>query len=298
MFKIKWIFVASIFLFGCSTPPTKVYQNNMDVLTGTLEKGAKDPLVIDENTLVIDTRSEFEYGIAHIPKSVRISPSELYDSRSKLRGQLRPDLFRWARRLARLGIGPDGKVIVVGDVQSFSAGQVAWGLYYLGVDDVQFASIGYFNQAMSNLKSKPYDPEKLWKPKLRRSLLVSAEEVSDYIHRGLSAKNRDGQRVIMLDVRLKDEFLRLRKIKKGFRKVNIDAYHVPYKEFFTKLGRPNTDIARKLLAIGVQKEDRLIIISNKGQRSAGVTMALLSLGFSNAGNFSLGYQKLFENEAM
>lgn len=287
------IFLIAV-LAGCTSAPTKIYRHRKEPITGKMEEGLLKPLVIDAETIVIDARSEFEFGLAHLPKAFRISADEFYDGAAKYKGQLDKNLFRLARRLARKGVSPKSKVIVVGDKQSFAAGQVAWGLYYLGVSDIQFASMSYFKERYSNVEAKPYKAAKMWKPKYQRSVLVKESEVQDYISRGIGSKNSKGERVFLLDVRLKKEFLDLRKIKRGFRKVNIDAYHIPYKSFFTSEGRPNLKMKKRLRSIGMTSRDRLIVVSNQGQRSAGVTVALLALGFKNSGNFSEGFQKLLD----
>jgi 3-mercaptopyruvate sulfurtransferase SseA len=129
-------------LVGCVTKPTTVTE------TSTRGFGAAPalmrPVLLDESTVILDARPAFEYSMARIPRSLNINWVDFSERDPMSRGWPQKDSFAAARRLARMGISPDSKVVVFGlgpDGQG-EEGRVAWLLAYLGVENVQFARFG------------------------------------------------------------------------------------------------------------------------------------------------------------
>lgn len=129
-------------LIGCVTKPTVVTE------TSTRGFGAAPalmrPVLLDESTVILDARPAFEYSMARIPRSLNINWVDFSERDPMSRGWPQKDSFAAARRLARMGISPESKVVVFGlgpDGQG-EEGRIAWLLAYLGVENVQFARFG------------------------------------------------------------------------------------------------------------------------------------------------------------
>ena len=288
----------SIFMASCSQKPTRVYENekvkDRVKLTRPVLEG---PLRIDEDTIVIDTRDAFSYSMAHIRRSVNLSWTEFSEARSAFKGPLASDLFFHARRLARLGVSPKSKVVVIdGGKESLgAAGRVAWTLYYMGVRNVQYAHSRFFQFGWTNTRTeKPYANQKVWKPQRKESIWVRRAELKERISKGQGSyfshtskktKKFDAQKaMIVIDVRSSKEYQKS--------SLDLGAIHIEWTEFFDEDGRPKSEMKKKLQSVGITKDKRIVVISNQGLRSAAVTMALLDLGFVKAGNYAIGYQGL------
>lgn len=283
---------------ACSLAPTKArtdFERKFDA--GELQA----PVVIDANTIVLDARSSFEFSMAHIPQSISMRWTDFTQVEAEARGVLQTDLYALARRLARYGIGPSTKVVVVGQGLGGKGeeGRLAWTLAYLGVTRVQFAPIDSLKARMTNSQDDPRVASvPQWKPDLVESLNVSRSELLDVINRSgrknsMAAADSGGPNVYrIIDTRSANDYLG----KSGFgakRQVpNMDAVNIPWREFFDSSMRPRAGLVERLGAVGIQRHHRVIVLSDDGVASAAVTLALRSLGFSNAGNLSGGLEDL------
>lgn len=284
---MKWRFVAwvlaSIFFVGCQLKPTKVTETyQIDI--GPLVQGLRRPLLIDKDTIVIDVRSPFDYAMAHIPNSINLQWQEFAKHRSKNPGELEDDRFKMARRLARLGIQPSSKVVVVGSGLSGQGeeGRMAWTLFYLGVHDVHMASIDYFKAPLTTKSSEPRPSAPYWQPQLSPSVLATKAEL-------LKAITKQGapepEKIHLIDVRSQKEYFRKEGFGLDYAEPDLQAINIEWREFFDSYGRPNPSIKERLIGVGIKPSDRVIVISNQGVRAAAVTMALLSLGYDRAANY-------------
>jgi len=262
-----------------------------------------EPLIIDASTVVLDARPAFDHSLSHIPKSISLHWSDFTQAQpDRARGLLQSDHFALARRLARLGLTPESKVVVVGRGLKGEGeeGRLAWTLRFLGIKQVRAAPISFFQAAMTNQPSVPFLPAAIWKPEVNERLLATREELFAVIKRrgvyqpmspgpGLPAKLYR-----ILDVRSPREYLG----KEGLgltRKIpNMEAINIDWREFFDPdTGLVNPAIKAQLESIGVTPAQRIIVISERGVRSAAVAMALMELGFADVANFAGGLQSLF-----
>ncbi|MDX9732375.1 MAG: rhodanese-like domain-containing protein [Bdellovibrionales bacterium] len=127
---------------GCQTKPTVVRETAERGFGG--EKALLGPITLDEAVVVVDTRPKFDFSMARIPRSVSINWADYSEAEPNKRGWPQRDIFAAARRLARLGIAPDSKVVIFGQGLEGQGeeGKVAWLLAYLGVENVRFARFG------------------------------------------------------------------------------------------------------------------------------------------------------------
>ncbi len=274
------IFLPVFFILSaCVQKPTKVFTSDevRNKIYAPLVEGAQKPLEIKEDTIIIDARPTFSYSTAHIPGSINIQWTEFSNHRSKNKGRLRKDHRAMVKRLARIGIGPKTPVIIVdkGLYGHGEAGRLAWTFYYLGVKNVQIASYKALKSKLTLSESKNKQPHNFWRPQIQNQILISKKEFSN--------RNEDlvdQKKSIILDVRTEKEFASAN---------NNSSIHIDWHEFFNSKGRPKLSFKKRLKLIGVNKDKEVIVVSNKGVRSAAVTMALLSMGFENVKNFNDGF---------
>lgn len=306
--------VQSVFLHGlylvligslavsCASQPTRVEEGRERRLESSTLGASGEPatVTIDEKTIVVDARSAFDFTLAHIPRAVPLSWTDFTQSDEAVRGVLQKDLFSLAARLARIGITPESKVVVVGRGVSGEGeeGRIAWTLAYLGVRDVHAVPMSYFKGTLTSQKDPPPRPLPLWKPTPQRDLLVTKEEILNVINKGGVHKpivfQDEGvlRQYRIIDVRTPREYLG----KEGFglkhRIPNMDAINIAWQEFFDESGRPNPAIREQLRELGFEDHHRVIVISERGLRSAAVTMALKELGVPDVGNYAGGLRDL------
>jgi 3-mercaptopyruvate sulfurtransferase SseA len=309
-------------LVGCASSPTIVKE------TTTRGFGAAPqllgPIQLDEKTIILDARSAFDYSMARIPRSQNINWVDFSERELRSRGWPQQDVFAAARRLARMGISPESKVVVFGLGLNGQGeeGRVAWLLAYLGVENVQFARFGSIKsrittEAVPETSSPPSPQEEaeltepgraqeppveavpLWKPSVEGRLLASKSEIlgafqNRATERPWSFEGRPAKRYRILDVRPSREYLGKSGGLRARAIPNFDALNVPWKEFFDVDFRVVPEIGDRLQSIGFATDDRILVIDNDGLASAAVTMALRAMGFKDAGLFAGGYNDLME----
>jgi thiosulfate/3-mercaptopyruvate sulfurtransferase len=278
-------------LFGCASPETRVSETTQWGRHRALEIFSGIPLPAANDIVVLDARTAFDFAAYRVPGSVNIDWREFAQTRDAVReGYLRTDVENMQRRLARLGIGPETSVVVVGyGINGLGEeGRLAWTLYYLGVDKVRFAKIDVFKGSFIRNEPPARANVPPWTRVPRESVIASQEDV----RKVLGQRRRPGEPLsaIILDVRSQQEYFR--KSNGGYTYPDIGALHVDWREFLNSRGEPQSDIVDKLEAIGVSRKTRVFVISNHGVRSAAVTMALLSLGFEDARNFVGGWNEI------
>jgi len=295
------VFAAALLLFltSCQLTPTKLYEYH--------EVGRPDysrPIVLSKKTVVIDTRSPFNFLTAHLPKSLNLVWQDFSITSSGASGLLAKDMYFHARRLARLGISPTSEVVVIGNGNDGAGeeGRLAWTLLYLGVKNVRSVSHRYFRKGWINsVTTKPIPSVPSWKPKFVANILVESSELSRaitgnsggyYRHSITKSGGSKDKNIVFLDVRDQEEMVKTNFIDTQYDQPDIGAVHISWKEFFTQVGLPNKSVLKKLKNLKLKKTQRIIVISNKGVRSAAVTMVLLDFGYSLAGNYAGGITEL------
>lgn len=281
---IKWLCLSVIFLVSCQTKPTKVFESiETKVKSGQAAEVPKD-------VVIVDARPAFEYSISHINGSVNVRWDEFTQPQEPFRGLFETDLFFHARRLSRLGIGPETPVIVVGRGPQGQGeeGRVAWTLRYLGLKNVRFMHVDAFDRPNTREEAPPRANLPIWKPEFETSLIVDRATV---LTKMLIPKDQPEAPVI-IDVRPEAEYLGKVPSVLPQRPPDIGAINVPWTEFITSQGIVVTDIREKLLQVGVSPERTVICISNRGVESATVTLALRELGYTKATNYAGGFADL------
>jgi thiosulfate/3-mercaptopyruvate sulfurtransferase len=280
-------------LSACQTKPTR---------TSTSESRAfsNQPVQITPQTIVVDARPAFDYSTAHIPHSVPIAWSDYVEAEPAQRGIIQRDTFAAARRLARLGLAPESKVVVLGRGYNGGGeeGRVAWMLAYLGVRDVQFAAIDSLKPRLTNApESQPPPSVPIWKPTPDFSLDATKDEVLFAINQNgvakpVSYKGAPARLYRFIDVRTERAYLGKEGLGALKHVPDMGAINIPWQQFFTPSMRVNGATMKQLSAMGYTPSERIIIVSEDGVSSAAVTMAFRQAGYVNTANYSGGLQDL------
>jgi len=280
---MKQLFCAMVVAFavGCQHSPTRVTETR-EVDVSLLVQNTEGPVTVTEKTVIVDARTAFDYSLAHIPSSVHIQWQDLRSS----------DLRALGRRLALKGIDRSSQVLVVGNgkLGRGEEGRVAWTLLFLGLNDVQVASVRGFKveHPLDSNKLLPNKP--IWTPELRTQIL---SDKAEGLKLGTATVSEVGRPPgFILDVRSRKEYFAKRGLGEGYKTPDLRAVHVPWTEFFDDEGRPNLGLREKLQGIGIGLSDRVVVISEQGVRSGAATFALLSLGFAKAANYDGGWSDL------
>ncbi|MCM2282858.1 MAG: rhodanese-like domain-containing protein [Bdellovibrionaceae bacterium] len=290
---------ALVGLAACASQPTRVGENE----SRQLQPATNVPVEVklDEWTVVLDARPAFDFTLSHIPRAIPIQWSDFTQNEDAARGVLQKDLFALARRLARIGISPDSKVVVVGRGIGGEGeeGRVAWTLAYLGVKDVTAVPLSYFKGPLTSQVGTPPAPVPIWKPAPVDDLLVTREELTNAIakggvHRPIPYKNGGPavRQYKIIDVRSPREYVGKEGLALKRPVPNMDAINISWNEFFDASGRPQPRMLQQLRELGFGEQDRVIVLSERGLRSAAVTMALRDLGIKNVGNSAGGLREL------
>lgn len=120
------VFLSFVFLVSCQVGPTRIREQtvNLDL----------------KNAVVIDTRSHLDYASFHFSGSVHLQSSDylLLKPGPVPKRIFDPDLEQTIERLARRGIHPQKKIILVSDDKSdpAEAKKWRWLLRQLGVSEI------------------------------------------------------------------------------------------------------------------------------------------------------------------
>jgi thiosulfate/3-mercaptopyruvate sulfurtransferase len=268
---------------ACAIKPTQVYEKKQ----AQSLVGKDSPVTVDESVVLIDARTAFEYSSAKVPGSLWLDWQEFGHKEPSMKGVLRADLYREARMLAQKGIGPETSVIVIGNGFQGKAeeGRLAWTLKYLGIKNIHFAPISFFNMPMTVAPAEPRKAVAIWKPAYNESLIVTATEFTNNFKRPIE------KRALILDVRSEKEYLG-RDDKDRKLNINFEALNIPWQNFLTGDFQINPHIKGQIKALGIDESREIYVISNHGVRSALVTLVLQEQGYKKAANFAGGYLQL------
>ena len=124
-------------------------------------------------TVLVDTRSAFLYASSHIKGSINLETTDfliLTNPRTKKR-ILDPDLNQTIERLAKKGIHPSKKVLLLSDTKNSDENKKwTWFLNLLEVEDIESMSIDDFRKEFKNARYADPNRETSWILKLSPDL--------------------------------------------------------------------------------------------------------------------------------
>lgn len=272
---------------ACQMKPTKTGQTQRREFDIVVNKATKTIDLNNEELVILDTRSSFDYGLNRVQNSLHFPWQNL--SEKPETGELLRDLRSAALKLSLAGMTPKTPVLIVGygDTGEGEEGRLAWTLLYLGFHDVQTATVDMFRKNWTQAASAPAKNAVVWTPNPRADMIMPIDEFRTIVANG---KMRVDSRIWIVDVRSTNEYFGKDTRKLGQPTPDIQAINIEWREFFTPNGRPNWQIRKKLNNLGVKNEDRVVLISNRGVRSGAAAYALAALGFTNAQNVLGGWK--------
>lgn len=287
---MRFVLLIVVFvLAACQSQPTRVSETQIRQFDVLIEKTSK-PLELNDQTVVLDTRSSFDYGLNRISGSLHFPWDSLAEDPAGKKGEVLRDRRKAALRLALQGLEPKTPVVVVGYANGRGeAGRLAWNLLLFGFHDVQTANVDVFRKTFTRTPTPPAKNVNPWKIQERANLQIGGDEFQKLAR---DPKGRLGSRTFIIDVRSEKEYFN--KDEKSPHAPDINAINVSWTEFYTKQGRPDEKIVARLGAVGIEPGDRVILVSQRGVRSAAAAYALIALGFRNVQNFTDGWHSLLQ----
>jgi thiosulfate/3-mercaptopyruvate sulfurtransferase len=274
-----------LLLAGCVAQPTKVTETQKREFDLLVDKSSR-PIELTDQTVILDARSSFDYGLNRVANSIHFPWDNLAETTAS--GEVLRDPRKAALRLSLNGLEPQTPVVVVGNGPHGDGGEgrLAWTLLYLGFQDVQVATAETFRKNFTQNPSPPAKNAPVWPVNPRTNLQIDKAEFAKLAQ---DPRGRLDSRTWIIDVRTDKEYFNKGRVKNA---PDINAVHVPWSEFYTEKGRPNSKVKGRLQAVGILPADRVILISNKGVRSGAAAYALLAIGFAHVQNFTFGWNSL------
>lgn len=191
------------FLSACGNAPTKVTAESpvLENPSGTgIPESAADGQAVGEQVIILDARPAFAAAVAPLKQAQTLEWRDFTRRLQPKPFSLDGDLFFHTRRLARMGISPDSKVLVIGRGSEGDGeeGRLAWTLRYLGVSRTDFQAIQDFRPAMQLESSPPPKEAPVWKPMTNETLLETRGKFIERVKAGrkfylveIAVKDRD-----------------------------------------------------------------------------------------------------------
>lgn len=295
----KLFFLLFIFVSACQQKQTIVTTENTSVL-------ATEPSIrklVTANTVIVDARAPFEFGLNHVPGSINMQWQDFSSPGSTNKTHLDRDKFKLARRLALLGIDPETPVLIVGAGKKGEGqeGRLAWMFKMLGLQKVTTMNYDLLKAQVANdLEVKP-SSKPMWKPQDFEDYeiayddfytLVKAHQVQHHLppiplKKGVRVGRRiQGVKLFVVDARdakEANESMDPQQIVSG-----DVVLKMPWTDFWSEQGQVNHEAARTLMQKGVKPTDEIVVLSSTGIKASGVVFAMRELGFSNSQNLTGG----------
>ena len=147
MFKLGLSALMFFFLGACQMAPTKIKT----------EVGGPA-----ESTVLVDTRSSLEFSTYHVSGSVHLNTSDflILKNANTQQRQFDPDLEQTIERLAKRGISPQKKIILISNKKDSEENQKwNWLLNKVQVTKVELTSLDEYIKANAPIRPKP-QPER------------------------------------------------------------------------------------------------------------------------------------------
>lgn len=165
--KMSLSLVLPLFLFvACQQKPTKSLEETVNAY--------------GVETVLADTRNSFFFTLSHIPGSINLASEDfliLKNPKTKKR-ILDPDLEQTIEHLARKGLHPDRKIILLADSKdSVENKKWNWLLKSLGLGNIEVMSLAEFNKIHPNSRYANPSRAEIWdiklSPELQQEFILS-----------------------------------------------------------------------------------------------------------------------------
>lgn len=237
--------------------------------------------------VIIDTRSQEDYGISHIPESINIRDFFTYLLENSYPAGLKKLQEYFAEIMSTVGISGAERLIVYEDTLDKGYGQscrAAFLLKYLGCAQVSILHGGYKAWQISGLPTTDEVPKRessIFRLHLNADMMVTTAEMLQAI---------DNSAIIKLDVRDRNEWLGLSSSpytadfcpRKGRipNAVWIEWHRMMTCESEISMFRSKTEILEICQSVGITKDSIVYVYCFKGSRAANTLIALQLAGIS------------------
>lgn len=245
-------------LAACAQAPTVISESDLSIIDRAKQfENSNRPIKITRDTVVLDTRSYFDFQVSRIPNSSSINAKE-FSLRGHYGGDLQDKSVAIARRLALIGVNPFSHVVVIGygDKGHGDEGVVAFTLMALGVERVQMGTVLDFRSLLRNKTDVPKPNQRNWEPRIVNSLICSplSNDAAFVIDVGLSKRST------------------------ALTAKSLATLPMSWKDFVNKEDfSPNAAIKTRLEKEKVSMTTRLMV---SGAQAPLVAFALLQLGYA------------------
>lgn len=181
--------IGAVTVSGCSSGPTKVSETTPILEnpagTGIPESPAEGTAVSDQ-VVLLDARPAFVAATAPIKQAQRLDWRDFTRRIAPRPNGLEGDLFFHTRRLARMGINPESKVLILGRGAAGDGeeGRLAWTLRYLGVSRADFQNVDDYRPQLQLGDAPPPKEVAVWKPELNETLLETRAKFLERVKSG------------------------------------------------------------------------------------------------------------------
>lgn len=236
---------------GCQTAQTRLTEERE-----VKSKAAQE--ILSKNVVLLDARPPFNVAAEPIAQAIPIQWRDFATRQAPFENALDADLFFHARRLARMGIGPDTPVIVLGRGASGEGeeGRLAWTLRYMGVKDVKFMTADQFRFPTQNYPSPDRSAVPIWKPEIAEELLIDVKPFLEGVKENKFA-------IIAVE-----NFVPVVQIPK--------PTEIPWDKISKLSPESRTKLLKDLLGA---KSEKLVVVDSDGVKAASATLWLREAGY-------------------
>ncbi len=272
---MKYLFLSFLLISGCSylvqTPTTtnEIYPR---------PKYAANIEVVDDDVL-LDARPFFYYTSSHVAGAYHEDIKKYFEKKTTWP---KNDLFSEARVLARKGVKPNSRVIVLGQGKNGKGEEcrLAWTLLYMGINNVQITSDESIkSKRVTNTNPPLQEDIKYWEPAFNEALLLTPQELVTRIKSKVAFK--------VIDTRDEKTFLKVRHAWDA--EVDSHVINIHWREFLTNDGRAKVSIGRRLESLGVSKSDKIVVLDDDSIGASCALMTLVDAGYKAVSLYAGGY---------
>lgn len=296
------VVLAAIFLAGCQTPKPTVIRETTTPVEDPSTYAAR---LLREKPVILDVRSEIDFGMSHVPGSVNVRWEDLNSVAAQEKGLLEGDRFALARRFALWGVDPQTTVLILGHGPEGRGeeGRVGWALKVLGVPKVETASIRLFTpQNPRDGEVRPAN-KPVWKPETKNELEIKPEEFKRLAFQGWTPPSKARRKAlqgaahldfpparVILDVSHPNErdVGSIEDMKSAWKVIRSS-----WRKFYDEHGRGSCALGlAELTQAGVTAQHEILIVDGDGVGAAAVGFVLESCRFGKPRVLSSGLRGL------